>query len=76
VLSEEREFQEALIVKLLTAKEVAERLSVSAPTVMRLADAKALPAVIIASRQRKRILRFREESVDKFIAQRERQTSK
>jgi excisionase family DNA binding protein len=57
--------------KLLTAKEVAVRLNVSALTVIRLADAGALPAVEVAKRDTRRLLRFRETEVDKFIASRE-----
>jgi excisionase family DNA binding protein len=59
-------------VKLLTAKEVAARLSVSSLTVIRLADSGALAAVEVAKRDTRRLLRFREESVDKFIQSRER----
>ena len=57
---------------LLTAKDVAQRLNVSPLTVIRLANASALPAVEVAKREHRRLLRFREESVDKFIASRER----
>jgi len=63
-------------VNLLTAKEVAHRLGVSALTVIRLADAGALPAVEVAKRKRRRILRFRLETVEKFIASREMRTAK
>jgi excisionase family DNA binding protein len=59
-------------VKLLTAKEVAERLSVSSLTVIRLARAGAIPAVEIAKRETRTLFRFREESIAKFIASRER----
>ena len=57
---------------LLTAKDVAQRLNASPLTVIRLANAGALPAVEVAKREHRRLLRFREESVDKFIASRER----
>ncbi len=57
---------------LLNAKQVAVLLNVSTPTVYRLADAGALPAVEVTKRARKRILRFRSEAVEKFIASRER----
>ena len=57
---------------LLTAKQVAQILSVSAVTVLRLADTGALQAVEVAQRKRKRILRFRPESIETFIAGRER----
>ena len=61
--------------RLLTTKEVAERLNVSAVTVLRLADAGSLPAIEVAKRERKRILRFRPETVEKFIANREQRAS-
>ena len=57
---------------LLSAKDVAQRLGVSPVTVLRLADAGALPAVEVVKRERKRILRFRSESVEKFITSREK----
>jgi excisionase family DNA binding protein len=71
VLSEIARIQEALIVNLLTAKDVAQRLGVSALTVIRLADAGRLPTVEVHRGERRRILRFRTESVEKFISSRE-----
>ena len=56
---------------LLTAKDVAGRLGVSALTVIRLADAGVLPAIEVAKRERRRILRFRPETVERFITSRE-----
>lgn len=56
---------------LLTAKDVAQRLGISALTVIRLADSGALVAVEVAKRARRRLLRFRPEMVEKFIASRE-----
>lgn len=61
---------------LLTAKDVAEQLGISALTVIRLADAGALPAVEVAKRERRRILRFRPETVEKFITSREKRAGK
>ena len=61
---------------LLTAQDVADRLGVSALTVIRLADAGALADVEVAKRQRRRSLRFRPESVEKFISTREKRVSK
>lgn len=61
---------------LLTAKDVAQKLGVSALTVIRLADSGALPAVEVAKRQRRRILRFRPETVEKFIVLRERKATR
>jgi excisionase family DNA binding protein len=75
VFPETKKFQEAPIVNLLTAKDVADRLGVSALTVIRLADAGTLPAVEVAKRERRRILRFRPETVEKFITSREKRGS-
>ena len=58
--------------KLLTAAQAKEILSVSTPTLYRLHDQGILLAVEIARRGRKRILRWRPETVEKFIANRER----
>jgi excisionase family DNA binding protein len=69
-------FQEVHMTTLLTAKDVAERLGVSPVTVIRLADTGALSAVEVAKRERRRILRFRPETVEKFIANREQRTVK
>lgn len=61
---------------LLDVKQVKERLNVSAPTIYRLADAGLLPAVEIVKRERKRILRWRPETIEKFITSREQRGSK
>lgn len=61
---------------LFNAKQVAALLNVSTPTVYRLVDSGTLPAVEVAHRERKCILRFRPETVEKFIASREKRTSK
>jgi excisionase family DNA binding protein len=58
-------------VNLLSAKDVATRLGVSALTVIRLADAGALPAVEVVKRAHRRILRFRPEAVENFVTARE-----
>lgn len=57
---------------LLSAKDVASRLGVSALAVIRLADCGALAAVEVHSGKRRRILRFRLETVEKFITSREK----
>jgi hypothetical protein len=59
-------------VKLRTVKDVAQELDVAPITVIRLADSGALPAVEVARRTRRRILRFRPETVEKFITSREK----
>ena len=61
---------------LLTPKDVASRLGVSALTVIRLADAGTLPAVEVVKRERRRILRFRPETVEKFITSREKRAAR
>ena len=58
---------------LLTAAKVADLLGISKPTVYRLADQGILPAVEVAKRKRQRILRWRPETVEKFVASREQQ---
>jgi excisionase family DNA binding protein len=63
-------------VNLLSAKDVAARLGVSPVTVLRLADSGALPAVEVAKREHKRILRWQPETVDKFIASRKQRVNK
>ena len=60
---------------LLTTKDVADQLGVSPVTVIRLADSGALPAVEVVKRKNRRILRFRLESLEKFIASREQRAS-
>lgn len=61
---------------LWSAKETGRRIGVSGVTVIRLHDQGLLKGVVIAQRERKRILRFRPETVEKFIASREQQASK
>jgi len=62
--------------KLLTAVQTKELLNISAPTLFRLHDQDILRAVEVARRGRKRILRWRPETVEKFIAEREQRRSK
>ena len=57
---------------LWTAKETGQRLGVSEVTVIRLHDAGLLKGVVIAQRARKRLLRFRPETVERFLASREK----
>jgi len=56
--------------KLLTAIQTKEILNVSTPTLYRLHDQNILRAVEIARRGRKRILRWRPEVIEKFVAER------
>jgi excisionase family DNA binding protein len=57
---------------LLTTQQVAEKLHVSHMTVIRLHDAGDLPAVEVLRDRGRRTLRFRPETVQTFIEQRER----
>ena len=65
-----------LIVKLLTPKAVSEVLGVAPITVLRLHDAGALAGVVIRQGARKRVIRFREETLQKFIAAREQRAGR
>ena len=56
---------------LLTIRDVKDILQVSESTVYRLADEGILQPVVIARRHRKRILRFKRETVERLIRQRE-----
>ncbi len=53
---------------LRTPKQAAQRLNIATVTVLRLFDAGALPGVVIRAGARKRIIRFREEALEKFMA--------
>ena len=68
--------QRCVLVLLANLLTIYIRLGVSALTVIRLADAGALAAVEVAKRERRRILRFRPETVEKFISTREKRVSK
>ena len=55
---------------LLTAEQTTERLNISRTTLYRLHNEGILRAVEIVLRKRKRLLRWRSESIEKFIAER------
>ena len=57
--------------KLLTAAQTKELLNISTPTLYRLHNEGILRAVEVVLRKRKRLLRWRPETVEKFIAARE-----
>ncbi|MSQ47307.1 MAG: DNA-binding protein [Deltaproteobacteria bacterium] len=63
---------EVLSVTLYTPSEVAGKLKVKSVTVLRMFDAGVLPGVILRQGIRKRIIRFREEAVEKFLTTREK----
>jgi hypothetical protein len=57
---------------LRTPKQTGERIGISSITVLRLFDAGALAGVVVHAGKRKRIVRFRDEAIERFIASRER----
>ncbi len=59
-----------------TPKEAAEKLNIAPVTVLRLFDAGALPGIVIRQGARKRVVRFREETLEKFITSREQRASR
>jgi excisionase family DNA binding protein len=63
-------------VTLYTPSEVAGKLRVKSVTVLRMFDAGVLPGIILRQGVRKRIIRFREEAVEKFITAREKPGSR
>jgi excisionase family DNA binding protein len=60
--------------KLLTPEIVAEQLSVSRSTVLRLIQDGSLPAVILKAAKRKKIYRVRPEALEKWVIGREKKT--
>lgn len=62
--------------RLLTIKATAAILEVAPITVVRLFDSGALPGVVLKQGKRKRIIRFRDETLQKFITGRERRGGK
>ena len=61
---------------ILTPTETANKLKVKPVTVIRMFDDGILPGFILRQGARKRVIRFREEAIDKFLASRERGASK
>jgi len=61
---------------LLTPKAVGEQLGLSALSVIRLADSGVLPVVEVRRGERRRVLRFRPESVERFIVSREKRSTR
>jgi len=61
-------------VTLYTPSEAADKLKVKSITVLRMFDDGVLPGIILRQGQRKRIIRFREEAVEKFITSREQKS--
>ena len=59
--------------KLLTPEEVAEGLSVSRSTVLRMIADNSLPAICLRSGPRKKVWRIRQEQLDRWIVAKERQ---
>jgi len=63
-------------VRLLTAKAVGEVLGIAPVTVLRLYDSGALQGIVLRQGTRKRIIRFREETLQKFLASREQRAGR
>jgi len=61
--------------QLLTPAEVAELLQVKTGTVYAWAKQRRLPAVVLSIGKRKECLRFRQSSIDAWIADHEREAS-
>jgi hypothetical protein len=61
---------------LVSVKAAAAALDVAPITVLRLFDAGVLPGIVVAQRARKRIIKFRPETLQRFITSRERQGNK
>jgi excisionase family DNA binding protein len=63
-------------VKLLSVEEVAEALGVSRQTVSRMITEGSLPAICLRSGRRKKVLRIRPEALERWLAAKERETSR
>ena len=61
--------------KLLSIEAAAEVLAVSRATVTRMITEGQLPAVCLRSGRRKKLWRIRQEQLDKWILQKERETT-
>jgi hypothetical protein len=61
---------------LVSVKTAGDILDLAPVTVLRLFDQGVLPGIIIAQRARKRIIKFRPEVLERFIANRERRGHK
>jgi excisionase family DNA binding protein len=56
--------------KLLRPKDVADILQVSQATICRMASAGELPCVVLRAGRRKKVVRFREEEIERWLTQR------
>lgn len=54
--------------KLLTPKSLADMLDVSQATISRMCSSGDLPHIVLRSGRRKRVIRFRAEDVEKWLA--------
>src|SRR5262245_14996191 len=59
--------------KLLTPESVSEQLAVSRSTVLRMISDGALPAVCLRSGRRKKVWRVRQEQLERWVMNREKQ---
>ncbi|MDP2651989.1 MAG: helix-turn-helix domain-containing protein [bacterium] len=62
--------------KLLTIKQAAEQLQVSGQTIGRMIAEGTLPAILLRSGKRKRVWRVREEVLERWLLQREKQAGR
>jgi predicted site-specific integrase-resolvase len=63
-------------VNVLTPTEAADKLKVKPITIIRLFDAGILPGVVLRQGARKRVIRFSEEAIEKFLTSREKRGSR
>lgn len=61
---------------ILTPTEAAEKLKLKPITVIRFFDAGILPGIVIRAGIRKRVIRFSEEALEKFITSREKRENR
>jgi len=58
--------------KMLTPKEVAARLAISRATAARLIADGTIPVLVLADRSRRRLLRVREDALERYLCDCER----
>lgn len=57
---------------LFTASEAAKKLNVNPITIIRLFDAGLLPGIVLRAGAQRRMIRFRPETLEKYLATREK----
>lgn len=61
---------------LYTPSEIADQLKLKPCTILRLFDDGALSGIVVRQGARKRVVRFREEDLEKFLTTRAKRASK